>query len=223
MNNKGFTLIELLAVIIVLAIVSSITIMAVNGSYSNAKVKSERVFINNVTKAVEAYIDENMTSGWGGVSRFGEYEKYNIDKNECDNSTTFCYVNVYKRSFPFQKVIDSGYLKKDEVVNPNNDNSCYDDSTEVMVYRDSDYVYCFMVKLGCLGKQKTNSSDGTETDNFYVGVINTCPFNDSIAVSPDNNYADSNKYYYTVDVDDKGKVYSDKESKIKKELEIRPS
>lgn len=223
MNNKGFTLIELLAVIIVLAIVSSITIMAVNGSYSNAKVKSERVFINNVTKAVEAYIDENMTSGWGGVSRAGEYEKYDIDNNECDNSTTFCYVNVYKRSFPFQKVIDSGYLKKDEVVNPNNDNSCYDDSTEVMVYRDSDYVYCFMVKLGCLGKQKTNSSDGTETDNFYVGVINTCPFNDSIAVSPDNNYADSNKYYYTVDVDDKGKVYSDKESKIKKKLEIRPS
>lgn len=223
MNNKGFTLIELLAVIIVLAIVSSITIMAVNGSYSNAKVKSEKVFINNVTKAVEAYIDENMTSGWGGVSSVGEYEKYKIEKNECDNSTTFCYVNVYKRSFPFQKVIDSGYLKKDEVVNPNNDNSCYDDSTEVMVYRDSDYVYCFMVKLGCLGKQKTNSSDGTETDNFYVGVINTCPFNDSIAVSPDNNYADSNKYYYTVDVDDKGKVYSDKESKIKKELEIRPS
>ena len=223
MNNKGFTLIELLAVIIVLAIVSSITIMAVNGSYSNAKVKSERVFINNVTKAVEAYIDENMTSGWGGVSRAGEYEKYDIDNNECDNSTTFCYVNVYKRSFPFQKILDSGYLKKDEVVNPNNDNSCYDDSTEVMVYRDSDYVYCFMVKLGCLGKQKTNSSDGTETDNFYVGVINTCPFNDSIAVSPDNNYADSNKYYYTVDVDDKGKVYSDTESKIKKELEIRPS
>ena len=211
MNNKGFTLIELLAVIIVLSIVSSITIMAVNGSYSNAKVKSERVFINNVTKAVEAYIDENMTSGWGGVSRVGEYEKYDIDKNECDNSTTFCYVNVYKRSFPFQKILDSGYLKKDEVVNPNNDNSCYDDSTEVMVYRDSDYVYCFMVKLGCLGK------DGKD------GVINTCPFNDSIAVSPDNNYADSNKYYYTVDVDDKGKVYSDKESKIKKELEIRPS
>ena len=222
MNNKGFTLIELLAVIIVLAIVSSITIMAVNGSYSNAKVKSERVFINNVTKAVEAYIDENMTSGWGGDFA-GDYVKYDIDKNECDDSTTYCDVDVYKRSFPFQKVIDSGYLKKDEVVNPNNDNSCYDDSTEVMVYRDSDYVYCFMVKLGCLGKQKINSSDGTETDNFYVGVINTCPFNDSIAVSPDNNYADSNKYYYTVDVDDKGKVYSDKESKIKKELEIRPS
>ena len=75
MNNKGFTLIELLAVIIVLAIVSSITIMAVNGSYSNAKVKSERVFINNVTKAVEAYIDENMTSGWGGDFA-GDYVKY---------------------------------------------------------------------------------------------------------------------------------------------------
>lgn len=202
MNNKGFTLIELLAVIIVLAIVSSITIMAVNGSYSNAKVKSERVFINNVTKAVEAYIDENMTSGWNGVSRVGEYEKYDIDKNECDNSTTFCYVNVYKRSFPFQKVIDSGYLKKDEVVNPNNDNSCYDDSTEVMVYRDSDYVYCFMVALGCLDK------DGK------VGVINTCPFK--------KRYYDfGDDYYFTIDLDDNGNINNS--SKITKILDDMPS
>lgn len=204
MNNKGFTLIELLAVIIVLAIVSSITIMAVNGSYSNAKVKSERVFINNVTKAVEAYIDENMTSGWGGVSRVGEYEKYDIDKNECDNSTTFCYVNVYKRSFPFQKVIDSGYLKKDEVVNPNNDNSCYDDSTEVKVYRDSDYVYCFMVKLGCLGK------DGK------VGVINTCPFMDTGS----GLYTKSSNYYFTVDLDDNGNITNP--SKITQDLADTP-
>lgn len=212
MNNKGFTLIELLAVIIVLAIVSSITIMAVNGSYSNAKVKSERVFINNVTKAVEAYIDENMTSGWGGVSRVGEYEKYNIDNNECDNSTTFCYVDVYKRSFPFQKVIDSGYLKKDEVVNPNNkeknadgtDKACYDDSTEVKVYRDSDYVYCFMVKLGCLGK------DGK------VGVINTCPFMDTGS----GLYTKSSNYYFTVDLDDNGNITNP--SKITQDLADTP-
>ena len=212
MNNKGFTLIELLAVIIVLAIVSSITIMAVNGSYSNAKVKSERVFINNVTKAVEAYIDENMTSGWGGVSSVGEYEKYDIDKNECDNSTTFCYVNVYKRSFPFQKVIDSGYLKKDEVVNPNNkeknadgtDKACYDDSTEVKVYRDSDYVYCFMVKLGCLGK------DGK------VGIINTCPFMDTGS----GLYTKSSNYYFTVDLDDNGNITNP--SKITQDLADTP-
>lgn len=212
MNNKGFTLIELLAVIIVLAIVSSITIMAVNGSYSNAKVKSERVFINNVTKAVEAYIDENMTSGWGGVSRVGEYEKYEIEKNECDNSTTYCYVDVYKRSFPFQKVIDSGYLKKDEVVNPNNkeknadgtDKACYDDSTEVMVYRDSDYVYCFMVKLDCLGK------DGK------VGVINTCPFKDTGS----GLYTKSSNYYFTVDLDDNGNITNP--SKIAQDLADTP-
>lgn len=212
MDNKGFTLIELLAVIIVLAIVSSITIMAVNGSYSNAKVKSERVFINNVTKAVEAYIDENMTSGWGGVSRVGEYEKYKIEKNECDDSTTYCDVDVYKRSFPFQKVIDSGYLKKDEVVNPNNkeknadgtDKACYDDSTEVMVYRDSDYVYCFMVKLDCLGK------DGK------VGVINTCPFMDTGS----GLYTKSSNYYFTVDLDDNGNITNP--SKITQDLADTP-
>lgn len=209
MDNKGFTLIELLAVIIVLAIVSSITIMAVNGSYSNAKVKSERVFVNNVTKAVEAYIDENMTSGWGGVSRVGIYEKYDIDKNECDDSTTYCDVDVYKRSFPFQKVIDSGYLKKDEVVNPNNkeknadgtDKACYDDSTMVEVYRDSDYVYCFTVALGCLDK------DGK------VGVINTCPFK--------KRYYDfGDDYYFTIDLDDNGNITNP--SKITKILDDMP-
>lgn len=204
MNNKGFTLIELLAVIIVLAIVSSITIMAVNGSYSNAKVKSERVFINNVTKAVEAYIDENMTSGWGGDFA-GNYVKYSIEKNECDDSSIRCDVKVRRNSFPFQKVIDSGYLKKDEVVNPNNDKACYDDSTEVKVYRDSDYVYCFMVKLGCLGK------DGKD------GVINTCPFMDTGS----GLYTKSSNYYFTVDLDDNGNITNP--SKITQDLADTPS
>lgn len=203
MNNKGFTLIELLAVIIVLAIVSSITIMAVNGSYSNAKVKSERVFINNVTKAVEAYIDENMTSGWVGDFA-GDYVKYSIDKNECDDSSISCDVRVRRNSFPFQKVIDSGYLKKDEVVNPNNDKACYDDSTEVKVYRDSDYVYCFMVKLGCLGK------DGK------VGIINTCPFMDTGS----GLYTKSSNYYFTVDLDDNGNITNP--SKITQDLADTP-
>lgn len=204
MNNKGFTLIELLAVIIVLAIVSSITIMAVNGSYSNAKVKSERVFINNVTKAVEAYIDENMTSGWGGDFA-GNYVKYSIEKNECDDSSIRCDVKVRRNSFPFQKVIDSGYLKKDEVVNPNNDKACYDDSTEVKVYRDSDYVYCFMVKLGCLGK------DGKD------GVINTCSFMDTGS----GLYTKSSNYYFTVDLDDNGNITNP--SKITQDLADTPS
>lgn len=211
MDNKGFTLIELLAVIIVLAIVSSITIMAVNGSYSNAKVKSERVFINNVTKAVEAYIDENMTSGWVGDNA-GDYLKYDIHKNECDDSSISCDVKVRRKSFPFQKVIDSGYLKKDEVVNPNNkeknadgtDKACYDDSTEVKVYRDSDYVYCFMVKLDCLGK------DGK------VGVINTCPFMDTGS----GLYTKSSNYYFTVDLDDNGNINNP--SKITQDLADTP-
>lgn len=203
MNNKGFTLIELLAVIIVLAIVSSITIMAVNGSYSNAKVKSERVFVNNVTKAVEAYIDENMTSGWGGDFA-GNYVKYSIEKNECDNSSIRCDVKVRRKTFKFQELLDSGYLKKDEVVNPNNDNSCYDDSTEVKVYRDSDYVYCFMVKLGCLGK------DGKD------GVINTCPFMDTGS----GLYTKSSNYYFTVDLDDNGNIINP--SKITQDLADTP-
>lgn len=200
MDNKGFTLIELLAVIIVLAIVSSITIMAVNGSYSNAKVKSERVFINNVTKAVEAYIDEaNGKFNWNNT---GRYVKYDREKNECTDDDGDCSVRVFKSEFELTKVIDSGYLKEDEIVNPNNDNSCYDDSTMVEVYKDSDYVYCFTVALGCLDK------DGK------VGVINTCPFK--------KRYYDfGDDYYFTIDLDDNGNITNP--SKITKILDDMPS
>lgn len=211
MNNKGFTLIELLAVIIVLAIVSSITVMAVNGSFSNAKVRSEKVFINNVTKAVDAYIAENMTSGWG-ADYAGNYVKYESAKNECDDVSTKCYVKVYRKSFKFQEVIDSGYLKEKEVVNPNNkeknadgtDKACYDDSTEVKVYRDSDYVYCFMVKLGCLDK------------NGKAGVINTCPFKDTNSGLYTNNSND----YFTVDLKEDGSINTP--SKITQDLADTP-
>lgn len=211
MNNKGFTLIELLAVIIVLAIVSSITVMAVNGSFSNAKVRSEKVFINNVTKAVDAYIAENMTSGWG-ADYAGNYVKYESAKNECDDVSIKCDVKVYRKSFKFQEVIDSGYLKEKEVVNPNNkeknadgtDKTCYDDSTEVKVYRDSDYVYCFMVKLGCLDK------------NGKAGVINTCPFKDTNSGLYTNNSND----YFTVDLKEDGSINTP--SKIKQDLADTP-
>ena len=211
MNNKGFTLIELLAVIIVLAIVSSITVMAANGSFSNAKVRSEKVFINNVTKAVDAYIAENMTSGWG-ADYAGNYVKYESAKNECDDVSTKCYVKVYRKSFKFQEVIDSGYLKEKEVVNPNNkeknadgtDKACYDDSTEVKVYRDSDYVYCFMVKLGCLDK------------NGKAGVINTCPFKDTNSGLYTNNSND----YFTVDLKEDGSINTP--SKITQDLADTP-
>lgn len=191
MNNKGFTLIELLAVIIVLGIVSAITVTTVGGSLSNAKAKSEKVFINNVTKAVDAYVaEEKGKFNW--VVNVNKFKKYDETADKCSGDG--CNVSVSKATFKLSNVISNGYIKNDEFVNPNNskkdvngnDVACYDNNTEVIVYRDNDYVYCFMVKLGCLNK------DGKD------GVINTCPFTDN-----SNSFGD---YYYTIDLKDDGTV-----------------
>lgn len=193
MNNKGFTLIELLAVIVLLGVVTSITIVAVNASYKKAKEKGEEVFVSNVVKATESYIAEYKGGfEWTGfkdkfsfLDNTGSYFLYDkYDKgDECESSGDFCsdydysrlcydniyynyitsklcYVKVYMaQQINFKEIINSGLMSEKEVVNPNNDNKCYNDSTVINVYKDSDQVYCYSLKLDC-----------------YDKVINTCNF-----------------------------------------------
>lgn len=199
MNNKGFTLIELLAVIVLLGVVTSITIVAVNASYKKAKEKGEEVFVSNVVKATESYIaeykggfewtgfedeeDENpFTDNNGSYMLYDKYDKgdecpsysdYCRDYmnsagyyRACDDDIYYnyisksCYVKVYMaQQISFKEIINSGLMSEKEVVNPNNDNKCYNDSTVINVYKDSDQVYCYSLKLDC-----------------YDKVINTCNF-----------------------------------------------
>lgn len=216
MNNKGFTLIELLAVIVLLGVVTSITIVAVNASYKKAKEKGEEVFVSNVVKATESYIAEYKGGfEWTGFKDYHTddiyshyifkedntgyyllYDKYN-KKDDCLRKSDFCenenyekygyhscnydnyedylskscYVKVYMtQRIPFENVINSGLMSKKEVVNPNNDNKCYNDSTVINVYKDSDQVYCYSLKLDC-----------------YDKVINTCNFSFCSGSSDDDN------------------------------------
>ena len=199
MNNKGFTLIELLAVIVLLGVVTSITIVAVNTYYKKAKEKGEEVFVSNVVKATESYIAEYKGGfEWTGfkdkfsfLDNTGSYFLYDkYDKGDecqsfhefcdvylnnpnnyghyvvCDHDAYYnyisksCYVKVYMaQQVRFKEVINSGLMSEKEVVNPNNDNKCYNDSTVINVYKDSDQVYCYSLKLDC-----------------YDKVINTCNF-----------------------------------------------
>ena len=66
--KKGFTLIELLAVIVILAIIVSISIPIVLNLIGDAKTSSLKATLNNVEKAVNLYyhkspLTENKTSG----------------------------------------------------------------------------------------------------------------------------------------------------------------
>ena len=62
MNNKGFTLIELLAIILLLAIVSTIGTYAVSSYIESARIKSDEILWENIKTASKEYADE-CTSG----------------------------------------------------------------------------------------------------------------------------------------------------------------
>ena len=58
-NKKGFTLVELLAIIVVLGIVASVGIYAINSSLKKAKEKTYQVTIKNVESQANNFLTEN--------------------------------------------------------------------------------------------------------------------------------------------------------------------
>ena len=60
MKNKGFTLAELLGVIIILAVVSSITIVTITNSMKNSKEKLYNVQIDNIIVGAKTWASGNV-------------------------------------------------------------------------------------------------------------------------------------------------------------------
>ena len=55
-NRKGFTLIELIAVIVILSIILIVVTPNLIETYKESKLKSEGLFIKQLTKSVESYV-----------------------------------------------------------------------------------------------------------------------------------------------------------------------
>ena len=68
MNSRGFTIVELLIVIVVIAILATITVVAYNGIQSRAQDTKRAQDISNIKKALQAYEAVN-----GGVKRVSAY------------------------------------------------------------------------------------------------------------------------------------------------------
>lgn len=145
MNRKGFTLIELLATLIVLGIVVGITFASINGVFSNAKGKTEDIFVGTLEDALEIYLDSDA-------------KKLNFGSNSvCTIYKTTGSVPLYKNNgvLTFDNVINSSYspLNVNDLVNPANDEVRCSSNARVEIYRDSDYVYYYKVNkdgFGCL-------------------------------------------------------------------------
>ncbi len=113
MKRNGFTLIELLAVIVILAIIFSITIPIVMKIIDNVKVNSLKVSMSNIEKAVEIYINENpiqenkIFTCINGVCIDDVNEKLELSGNIIDSGN----INITPSgTITYNKLIIDGYL-----------------------------------------------------------------------------------------------------------------
>ncbi len=164
MNKKGFTLVELLATLVVLSIIVGIVLISSTGGFSNAKDKTEDVFVKTIKDALEIYIDSDgrnldfstqrctFNKKIPGTDEYREVKLYYANKDKNGNRLTF------------NNVINSNYhpISASDMYNPaNKDNDKYqcDINAWIYIYRDEDYVYYYYVNnsidrhgIECLNK-----------------------------------------------------------------------
>jgi len=157
-NNKGFTLIELLATIVILGLISTITIVAVTGYLEKSKEKGEESFYHQLEGYVESYI-----ALYGGELDFNNDSYDNIKKCHKQLSGDVCESTILKSEYDttLKSVLDS--VVGETVKNPKTEKVCglstggvYNE--ELIIYRDTDYVYCFTIEpknseASCISKK----------------------------------------------------------------------
>ena len=179
MNNKGFTLIELLAVIVLLALISSVTIVTITSMYNNSKDKAEEVFRQELSSMIEDYITLNNSkfklkrkdscnSASGNVGYLNNNICYKSKEANEYNGDIYYYV-TYKDNVKINGItktssnnirlydlIDSGIITEKDLINPKNQTKC--SNINITVERNNDYKYCFKTSpanLDCLTKNKS--------------------------------------------------------------------
>lgn len=161
MNRKGFTLIELLAVIVVLGLVLLISVPIISDAYTKSKIKSEEVFVDRLTQAIDSYVKLNsdtMSFSCNSDRCEGTKTERILDKEETYNIT------YQMGTITINDIINDGILTQKDFVNAGNkDVACKPEIAEVEVYKDSDFVYCYKVhkdSLGCLTKEYKSTIKG---------------------------------------------------------------
>ena len=146
-KNFGFTLIELLGVLILLAVIALITFPIIDKILSNAKTEAYERQKENIIEAARMYVTTN-----------GKY-----DTNQTQLS--------------FQTLIDSGYLKDGEILNPTDSSKempgCvlynWSESKNQYIFEYSEECILSSYAVGDLLKVQVSDS---ETQNIYVLEVN---------------------------------------------------
>lgn len=171
MNSKGFTLIELLATIVLLALIGGTTTYGILNTLKNSERTSEKIFIDKLSNLIDDYLALNPPTQIVG-------ETYTFDKcrdKDCNESYSVTATKVVKSDnskIYLNDLVKAGIVNKNDLVNPNNKKKCYINETtnpEIIVYKDSDYVYYYYLDLS-----GTNTACNITKKN---GIINTLPTN----------------------------------------------
>ena len=134
MNKKGFTLVELLATIILLAIVLSLSSIAIIGIINSSKEKNYEQLISNIKDGAEVYYQECKYSNNSHIScnlnnssyniSLGDLVRYGYVKgNSKDGDDKFSLVNSYDELDISNCIISVEYKNGKVVVTDKSSNS----------------------------------------------------------------------------------------------------
>ena len=171
MNRKGFTLIELLATIVILGIVGGIATYGVISTINTSKLKSEKIFVDKLSNLIDDYLDLYSSE----LNKTTDTYTYNFRKCKIDKCITYDDDNSYEvtatklTSVRISDLVnpDKKIITYEELVNPKNKLECFDTSynPEIIVYKDTDYVYHYYVNLD---NNKCDITDENEIiDNMH--------------------------------------------------------
>lgn len=161
MNRKGFTLIELLAVLVVLGIVLVISIPSITDAYKNSKIKSEEAFVQRLTQTIDSYVKLNSDEITFDITGTG---------TKIENGSKYT-ITYQKGIVEVNKIIKSKILTEKDFINAGNKDVPCNTNTEIEVYKDSDFVYCYKMPITNLTCLSDNYKEKYKDETY---AINTC-------------------------------------------------